>query len=258
MASEHQLLLSDFLAESEMLLDSMVRSRDSLRACPSDRAALRELSRDAHTLRGILMMVELPALRDLACRLDEAVGALRRDEGRSPEDALRLVDETVKALAGMQRAPATQGRGHVPARAEMRGHQAVPLARSRTVLVVDDSRTVLRVVQRALEGAGLRALTANTMAAAVDAISREQPALILLDLSIAEQDAGALLRRLCRDGVFHRIPVVLFSNQPETLLRAAAKRLGAAGHLRKTGDAREIVAAVSAHLEKPARASGGA
>lgn len=254
MASEPQLLMSDFLAETEMLLDSMARSRDSLRACSSDRAALRELSRDAHTLRGILMMVELPALRDLACRLDEAVGALRRDEGRSPEDALRLVDEAVKALAEMQRGPATQG----PARAEMRGHQAIPLARSRTVLVVDDSRTVLRVVQRALEGAGLRALTANTMAAAVDAISREQPALILLDLSIAEQDGGALLRRLCRDGVFHRMPVVLFSNQPETLLRATAKRLGAAGHLRKTGDAREIVAAVSAHLEKPARASGGA
>ncbi|MDC3955254.1 ATP-binding response regulator [Polyangium jinanense] len=248
--------MSDFLEESELLIDSMVQSRDSLRACPSNPSALRGLSRDAHTLRGILLMVDLPALRDLACRLEEAVGTLRREAGRSPDDALRLVDEAVKALAELKRG-AAKGRSHAPARAEMRGHEAVPMARSRTVLIVDDSRTVLRVAQRALEEAGFRALTANTPAAAVEAISREQPALILLDLSIAEQDAGVLLGRLSRDGVFHRTPVVLFSNQPDTLLRATAKRLGAAGHLRKTGDARAIVAAVSAQLERPARTSGG-
>ncbi|MDI1435781.1 response regulator [Polyangium sorediatum] len=260
MASEHPLLMSDFLAESELLLASMVRSRDSLRACPSDRAAVRELSRDAHTLRGILLMVDLPALRDLAYRLEGAVGELRRDTSRSPEDALRLVDETVRALSEVLRGAATQSRSHAPARAERRGREAVSLAARplpQTVLVVDDSRTVLRVVQRALEEAGFRVLTANTSTAAVEALAGEPPALILLDLSIAEQDAGALLRRLSQNGVFHRTPVVLFSNQPDTLLRATAKRLGAAGHLRKTGDARAIVAAVSAQLAKPARASGG-
>ncbi|MDI1449043.1 hybrid sensor histidine kinase/response regulator [Polyangium sp. 6x1] len=250
--------MSDFLAESELLVASMVRSRDALRACPSDAAALRGLSRDAHTLRGILLMVDLPALRDLAGRLEQAVGALRREAGRSPEDALRLVDEAVRALSDLQRGTTTQGGSHAPARADVRGREAVSTTRrSRTILIVDDSRTVLRVVQRALEEAGFRAITANTPASALEALSREPPALILLDLSIAEQDAGALLRRLSRDGVFHRAPVVLFSNQPEASLRATAKRLGAAGHLRKTGDAREIVAAVSAHLETPARASGG-
>ncbi|HVK68740.1 MAG TPA: response regulator [Polyangium sp.] len=258
MASEHQLLMSDFLEESELLLASMMRSRDSLRASPPDRAAVRELSRDAHTLRGILLMVDLPALRDLASRLEGAVGELRRDTSRSPENALRLVDETVRALSEVLRGATTQGRSHAPARAESRGREVVPMAgRPRTVLVVDDSRTVLRVVQRALEEAGFRVLTANTSAAAVEALAGEPPALILLDLSIAEQDAGALLRRLSQNGVFHRTPVVLFSNQPDTLLRATAKRLGAAGHLRKTGDARVIVAAVSAQLARPARASGG-
>jgi len=258
MAPEHELLMSDFLAESELLLASMMRSRDSLRACPSDAAAARELSRDSHTLRGILLMVDLPALQDLACRLEEAVGALRREPGRSPEETLRLVDEAVRALSELPRGAATQGKSHTPAQAEMRAREAVPLAgRSRTVLIVDDSRTALRVAQRALEEAGFRAITASTPAAAVEAISRQQPALILLDLSIAEHDAGALLRQFSRDGVFHRTPVVLFSNQPDTLLRARAERLGAAGHLRKTGDARAIVAAVCAELERPARTSGG-
>jgi len=120
----------------------------------------------------------------------------------------------------------------------------------RPVLVVDDSRTVLLFTQRALEQAGIPTLAVGTAAEAMEAISARQPMLILLDLSVAEHDAGALLQWLTRNNIFQQMRVVLFSNRVDTVLQATAMRLGASGYLRKTGNAREIVAAVSAQLSQ--------
>lgn len=121
------------------------------------------------------------------------------------------------------------------------------------VLIADDSRTIRLFVQRALEQAGIRAVTAGTAEETLDALAAHEPALLLLDLSVAEHDSKALLQRLTQDGVFERVRVVLFSNRVEPVLHTTSMRLGAAGYLRKTGNPQEIVAAVAAEL---ARAAG--
>lgn len=120
--------------------------------------------------------------------------------------------------------------------------------RPRPVLVVDDSRTVLLFVQRVLGEAKIRTAIASTLAATIEVISTQQPELILLDLSIAEHDGEALLRWFIKEGIFQRTRVILFSNRVEAVLRATAIRLGAAGYLRKTGIANEVVSIVSAEL----------
>jgi len=255
------LLLSDFLEESELLLASMAVSRERLRAAPSDRAAVNGLSRDAHTLRGLLrLMVDLRALDDLARRLEEAINALRREPSQGPGQTLALAQEVSLALEQFREKASRKS-------LEKRGRAAeeerpAPVAAALTILLVDDSRTVRHFVKRALDDAGYHAITAGTTAAMLEVLAKERPALILLDLSIAEQDHQALLRKLSQIDASRRPPIVLFSNQPETMLRAIAARLGAAGYLRKTNDPREIVAAVVKALPTlptpPARPFGGA
>lgn len=122
----------------------------------------------------------------------------------------------------------------------------------RPVLVVDDSRTVLLFVQRALGEAGIAAGIANTVDATMEAISVMQPHVILLDLSIAENNNELLIRRMRQEKTFQQKRVILFSNRVETALQTAATQLGAAGYLRKSGIARHIVNIVSVELAKVA------
>lgn len=118
------------------------------------------------------------------------------------------------------------------------------------VLVVDDSPTILLFVKRALEQAGIHTCAARTASEAIALISKTKPALILLDMSIEGDDEEPLIQRLSRDGIFQRTRVILYSNRVESVLQAAATRYGASGYLRKSGNAREVIAAVSTELAR--------
>jgi CheY-like chemotaxis protein len=83
------------------------------------------------------------------------------------------------------------------------------------VLAIDDSATVLAVIETALAGIGHRALGAGDHEPALARVREagSPPRLILLDDAVPGRDAAELCRRLAGDPALARVPVVLMTTR---------------------------------------------
>lgn len=80
-----------------------------------------------------------------------------------------------------------------------------------SVLVVDDSPTILKVVQLVLTKAGYRTFTASGGEAGLFAAKEEPPSLILLDHRLPDLNGDDVCRAMSGDTVLSRIPVVMMT-----------------------------------------------
>jgi two-component system alkaline phosphatase synthesis response regulator PhoP len=92
------------------------------------------------------------------------------------------------------------------------------MARAR-VLVVDDDRAIVTVLQAALEDEGYEVLTAVN-GGALPIARQQQPHLILLDIMMPGMDGVEVSRQLRADPATERIPIVAMS-AATTLARLA-------------------------------------
>jgi CheY-like chemotaxis protein len=92
------------------------------------------------------------------------------------------------------------------------------------VLVVDDSLSVRKVVERALEARSIQVLTAATGAEAITRIEREAPDLVICDVIMPDKDGYEICEFVKRHPDFSRTPVLLISGIVNgTVLERAAK-----------------------------------
>jgi twitching motility two-component system response regulator PilH len=111
---------------------------------------------------------------------------------------------------------------------------ALPAAsKPATVLVVDDSRTMVHALRLILERAGYHTLSAADGVEAVDTVRRRRPDLVLMDIVMPNMNGFEATRILNRDAATAAIPIVIVSGsgQPTDYLWGA--RQGAKGFLAK-------------------------
>ncbi len=128
-----------------------------------------------------------------------------------------------------------------------------------TVLVVDDSPTITKLVQLVLAKAGHRVIAAGDARAAMDAAREERPALVLLDALLPE--AEEVCRALRTDGedpagspASPVIPVVLMTTRSDKGQGAGVAKLMALANVAdsiKKPFAPEALTALVAHLLEP-------
>src|SRR6187431_1853653 len=114
------------------------------------------------------------------------------------------------------------------------------------VLAVDDHPVYLRGLVATLEDAeGIRLCgTAASAAESFEAVSREQPDVVLLDLNLPDGNGVEVTRALRASGYAGAV-VMLTMYEDEGALRAALEA-GARGYLLKGADQEEIVGAIRA------------
>ncbi len=127
----------------------------------------------------------------------------------------------------------------------------------RPILVVDDDAKIVRLVRTYLERDGFRVITAGDGPAALDAIERHQPALVVLDLMLPELDGRAVIRAVRRDDEAARTPILVLSARGTTLDRIAGLEDGADDYLPKPFSPAELVVRIKAILRRAAGASSG-
>ena len=115
------------------------------------------------------------------------------------------------------------------------------------ILVVDDDAKIVRLVRTYLERAGYRVVEAADGEAALAAIRREQPALIVLDLMLPEIDGLSVLRALRRTS---RTPVIVLSARGTVGDRIEGLETGADDYLPKPFSPAELVARVGRVLDR--------
>ena len=125
-----------------------------------------------------------------------------------------------------------------------------PALPDRPILVVDDDAKIVRLVRTYLERDGFRVVTAADGPAALDAIERHQPALVVLDLMLPELDGRAVIRAVRRDEEAAATPILVLSARGTTLDRIAGLEDGADDYLPKPFSPAELVVRVRAILRR--------
>jgi DNA-binding response OmpR family regulator len=122
----------------------------------------------------------------------------------------------------------------------------------RPILVVDDDAKIVRLVRTYLEREGYRVVTAADGPAALDAIERHRPALVVLDLMLPELDGRAVTRAVRRDDEAGDTPILILSARGATIDRIAGIEDGADDYLPKPFSPSELVVRVKAILRRAA------
>jgi two-component system NtrC family response regulator len=115
------------------------------------------------------------------------------------------------------------------------------------ILVVDDDDNLRWVLQTQLEQMGYAAATAADGAAALEAIDKEPPALVLTDLKMPGMSGMELLEQVRRD--YPEIPVLIITAFGTIQSAVQAMRSGAYDYLTKPIDYDELGIAVNRVLE---------
>jgi cyclic di-GMP phosphodiesterase len=112
------------------------------------------------------------------------------------------------------------------------------------VLVVDDDPGVAEILSRLLKKAGYAAEIAADGQAALDAVARRPPDLVLLDLVMPGMTGFEICRRLKQDPASRLIPVVMVTGLGKREQRIEALEIGADDFLTKPVDTQELLARV--------------
>lgn len=116
----------------------------------------------------------------------------------------------------------------------------------RTMLVIDDSALIRRVVQIALGGSqGWRVTTADSGAKGIELATRERPDAILLDVEMADLDGPATLAGLRAQEATREIPVLFLTGHDAEDDRRELVALGAVGLIAKPFDMDGLAAEVA-------------
>ena len=122
----------------------------------------------------------------------------------------------------------------------------------RPILVVDDDAKIVRLVRTYLERDGFSVVTAADGPAALDAIERHRPALVVLDLMLPELDGRAVIRAVRRDDEASATPILVLSALGSTVDRIAGFEDGADDYLPKPFSPAELVLRVKSILRRTA------
>lgn len=123
---------------------------------------------------------------------------------------------------------------------------------SRTILVVDDDPHIRQLLAFALAKAGMEVAEAEDGEAALEAIARAAPHLVILDITMPRMDGLEVCRRVRGDAQpdVRDIPILFLSSRDDEIDRVVGIELGADDYVVKPFSPREVVARVQAILRR--------
>ncbi|HVB61978.1 MAG TPA: response regulator [Ktedonobacteraceae bacterium] len=117
-----------------------------------------------------------------------------------------------------------------------------------TVLVVDDSPTVRKIVQMTLQREHIRVITASDALSALTAVADEMPALILLDIQLPRMDGYNICQIIRKHMQFRSIPIIMLSGKDGLFDKMRGRLAGSTEYLTKPFDSAELVQTVKKYL----------
>ncbi len=109
-----------------------------------------------------------------------------------------------------------------------------------TIVLLDDSEVCLELASEALEGAGMKVITANSGLGASRLLAATRPDCVVIDVSMPAL-SGDKLVEIIRRSLVRDVPIVLHSDRPIRELRTIANACGADGAVVKTTDCRALI-----------------
>ena len=115
---------------------------------------------------------------------------------------------------------------------------------AKTILVVDDSPSHLKLMQSALEGHGYRIFTAEDGEQALLQVANNRPDVILLDIVLPKKNGYQVCRQLKMAPETQAIKIIMVSSKTHDTDRYWGMKQGADGYINKPFDPKDLLAAV--------------
>ncbi|MEN6644239.1 MAG: response regulator [Armatimonadia bacterium] len=112
---------------------------------------------------------------------------------------------------------------------------------ARRILVVDDERHIVRLVQVNLERAGYEILTAYDGIEALEKVKTENPDMVVLDVMMPRMDGFEVLKNLQADPRYQNIPVIMLTAKAQDADIFKGWASGVSSYLTKPFNPRELL-----------------
>jgi DNA-binding response OmpR family regulator len=115
------------------------------------------------------------------------------------------------------------------------------------ILIIDDDRFLLERLGKIITAEGHEVVSAPTAAEGFRALAEHNPDLLVLDLSLPDEDGFTLCRRIRSRWT---LPIVMLTSRAELVDKVIGLEVGADDYLTKPFEGRELVARIRAHLRR--------
>jgi two-component system chemotaxis response regulator CheY len=115
---------------------------------------------------------------------------------------------------------------------------------SKTVLTVDDSRTMRDMLRLALAEAGFRVVQAEDGVHGLEVLQGESPNVIVTDINMPRMDGFGFIENVRSDARHRAIPILVLTTESDAAKKDRARRAGATGWIVKPFDPVRLVDAV--------------
>jgi DNA-binding response OmpR family regulator len=119
-----------------------------------------------------------------------------------------------------------------------------------TILVIDDEKDLIELVQYNLEKEGYDVIAAGDGPSGMEVIRKHRPDLVVLDLMMPGMDGLAVCQQLRSDARVARVPIIMLTAKATEADRIVGLELGADDYITKPFSPREVVARVKAVLRR--------
>jgi DNA-binding response OmpR family regulator len=111
---------------------------------------------------------------------------------------------------------------------------------AKKILIVEDSPTVLMMMQAALSEAGYEVVLAHDGVEGLNKARTQNPDLIVLDCVLPKLDGYNVCRMVKMDGHYKHIPVFMFTARTEDAYKIMGEKTGADEYIPKSSSLNEI------------------
>jgi twitching motility two-component system response regulator PilG len=192
----------------------------------------------------------LPAADAAFARFDAGVAPAAEVHGSEVDDSM------FNALAQLPVTDAPPAAEAAPAAATASPTTPAPAAANgsatATVLVVDDSPTIRKILGLTLERAGYRVVAESNGQAALDRLKDLVPRVVLLDIAMPDLDGYEVCKRIKQDPRTSAVPVIMLSGKGAFFDKVKGHMAGATEYLTKPFETPEVLAVVTAHCQAEA------
>ncbi len=115
---------------------------------------------------------------------------------------------------------------------------------TKTVLTVDDSRTMRDMLHMALSEAGYRVVQAVDGVNGLEVLEGEMPDVIVTDINMPRMDGFGFIEGVRRDARHRATPILVLTTESDAAKKARAKQAGATGWIVKPFNPAKLVDAL--------------
>lgn len=125
---------------------------------------------------------------------------------------------------------------------------ASTMPKGRTILVVDDSATVRKLISAKLEKSGHKVICAEDGVEALARIDERMPDLVLLDITMPRMDGYEVCKNIRSNPAAQSIPVVMISGKDGFFDKVRGKMAGTTGYITKPFGPETLMRALETYL----------